>query len=75
LDKIGDKMRTLKDIYDAMIHGDSYTNSEAIALRDHMQLVAKATLQLGPVFHLAHKEANEKFWLLSDVCQARGIDK
>jgi len=66
--------RTKREIYEAMINGDSYSDKEAIEMRDHFKLVADACHELGNRFYFPFKEANHEYFRLIDVCKARGLE-
>lgn len=66
--------RTKREIYKAMINGDSYTDAEALEMRDHFELVANACHELGERFYFAFREANQEYFRLNDVCRARGLE-
>lgn len=67
--------RTKREIYKAMINGDSYTDKEALEMRDHFKLVADACHELGERFYFPFKEANQEYCRMVDVCNARGLKK
>lgn len=67
------KKRSKREIYEAMINGDSYTDAEAKEMREHFKLLADACHELGDRFFFAFKEANTEYWRLEDVCRARGL--
>jgi len=66
-------MRKISDIYEALTNGDSYTDEEAIALRNTFKDAADACFKLGSTFKLAFVVANSRYLYLCDVCKARNI--
>jgi len=66
-------MRRKATIYHEMLLGNSYSNEEAIAMRDHFKMTADLCYDLGPRFILAALEADYQYTRLKDVCVARGI--
>ena len=66
-------VRTKRKIYEQMLLGNTYTNAEAIMMRDHFKIVADACDELGPRFYMAFREAYDQYLRLVDVCKARGI--
>lgn len=67
------RIRTKKEIYEAIINGDSFTDAEAIEMRAHFKIVADSCQELGDRFYFAFKEANQEYWRLVDICKAREI--
>ncbi len=66
-------MRRIPNILEAYHNGDTFSNEEAIALRDAMKAASDANYNLGIRFKITANECSRVYDRLIDICKARGI--
>ena len=66
-------MRTKKEIYKSIRHGEYIPDNELLEMREHFLKLYELCLDLHPHFYTSFHVASIEFNRLDSICKARGL--